>query len=110
MLTDNIYVIGGITNAYADPTDPFDDSFDRFFNDGEHFKSLEIGWTESQQRMYQDNTHVTFWHVDDSTAAGAVEWTGGVLLSRTSATSMIVGCGFSGVVTPTMVAACCKSP
>jgi porin len=73
MATDNVYVIGGITNAFSDPTDPFDDSFDRLFNDSELFKSLEIGWTSSQQRIYQDNTHVTLWHVDDSIPAGAVE-------------------------------------
>jgi porin len=73
MVTDNVYMIGGITNAFSDPTDPFDDSFDRLFNDNELFKSLEIGWTSSQQRIYQDNTHVTLWHVDDSIAAGAVE-------------------------------------
>ena len=69
MLTDNMYVIAGITNAFADPTDPFDDSFDDFFSDDEHFKSLEIGWTSSQARIYQDNTHVTFWHVDSSAKA-----------------------------------------
>jgi porin len=73
MLTDNLYLIGGITNAYADPTDPFDDSFDRFFSDSEHFVTLEAGWTSSQARIYQDNTHLTFWHVDDSLQAGAVE-------------------------------------
>jgi len=73
MLTDNLYVIGGITNAYADPTQPFDDSFDRFFSDGEHFVSLELGWTSTQERIYQDNAHLTFWHVDDSVEAGAVE-------------------------------------
>ena len=73
MLNENVYVIGGITNAYADPTNPFDDSFDRFFNDGEHFTSLELGWTSSHERIYQDNTHVTLWHVDDSVAAGAVK-------------------------------------
>ncbi len=70
MITDNLYAIGGITNAYADPTDPFDDSFSRFFNDGEHFATLELGWTRSQKRIYQDNTHVTLWHVDDSVHAG----------------------------------------
>jgi len=71
MLTDNLYVIGGLTNAYADPTDPFRDSFERYFNDGEHFATLEIGWTKGQERIYQDNTHLTFWHVDDSILAGA---------------------------------------
>jgi porin len=70
MVTDNLYLIGGLTNAYADPTDPFRDSFDRYFNDGEHFVTLEIGWTKGQERIYQDNTHLTFWHVDDSLLAG----------------------------------------
>lgn len=73
MITDNLYAIGGITNAYADPTSPFENSVERFFSDGEHFKTLEIGWTTSQERIYLDNTHVTFWHVDDSLKAGAVE-------------------------------------
>jgi porin len=70
MLTDNLYVIGGLTNAYADPTDPFRDSFERYFNDGEHFASLEIGWTQGQARIYQDNTHLTFWRVNESPLAG----------------------------------------
>lgn len=70
MLTEELYAIGGITNAYADPTDPFSDSVSRFVEDGEHFATLELGWTRSQQRIYQDNTHVTFWHVDDSVQAG----------------------------------------
>ena len=71
MLTDNLYAIGGITNAYADPTNPFAGSFDRFFSDGEHFATLELGWTRSQERIYQDNTHATIWYVDDSVQAGA---------------------------------------
>lgn len=83
MLSDNLYLIGGITNAYSDPTDPFKNSFDRFFNDGEHFMSLELGWTTSQSRIYQDNTHVTLWHVDESVMAGANEgW--GVIFSHIS--------------------------
>ncbi len=73
MVNDNVYIIGGLSNAYADSTDPFDNSFDRLFSDGELFKSVEIGWTSSQDRIYQDNTHVTFWHVDDSVDAGAIE-------------------------------------
>jgi porin len=73
MLTDNVYAIAGLTNAFADPTDPFDRSLDRFVSDGEHFATLEIGWTASQQRIYHDNTHLTVWHVDDSVAAGATQ-------------------------------------
>ncbi|MGR8920203.1 MAG: carbohydrate porin [Gammaproteobacteria bacterium] len=73
MLTDTVYAIVGVANAFSDPTDHFDRSFDRLFDDGELFKTLEIGWTSSQDRIYQDNTHVTFWHVDDSIDAGADE-------------------------------------
>lgn len=73
MLTDKMYLIGGITNAYADSTDPINDSFDRFFSDNEYFTTLELGWTKSQEQIYFDNTHVTFWHVDDSVQAGAIQ-------------------------------------
>ena len=66
-----LYVVGGITNAHSDAADPFDDSFDRFFNDSEHFMTLELGWTGSQERILLDNTHVTLWRVDDSVASGA---------------------------------------
>ena len=69
MLTDQFYVIGGVANAYADPTDPLDGAGD-FFSDSEHFSSVEFGWTRSQGRIYQDNAHITYWHVDESTAAG----------------------------------------
>jgi porin len=69
MLTDKLYMIGGITNAYSDPTDPLDGLSD-FFSDKEYFTSIELGWTQSQDRIYLDNTHVTLWHVDDSVRAG----------------------------------------
>ncbi|MDC0947936.1 carbohydrate porin [Gammaproteobacteria bacterium] len=73
LIGDNAYLTAGIVNAYSDPTAPFDDSLDRLFNDGELFKTLEIGWISSHQRIYQDNTHLTLWHVDDSDLAGVVE-------------------------------------
>jgi porin len=73
MLNENWYLIGNVTNAYADSTDPFKDSFDRFFSDNEYFSTLELGWTSSQERIYFDNTHVTFWHVDNSPQAGAIQ-------------------------------------
>ncbi len=83
MLTDNVYVIGGITNAYADSTSPFKDSFNRFFSDNEYFTSVEIGLIKGQDKMFFDNTHLTFWHVDDSVQAGAIEgW--GVAFSHVS--------------------------
>ena len=73
MLTDKMYLIASIVNAYSDPTDPFDDSFKRFFSDNEYFSTLELGWTPSQDQIYFNNTHVTFWHVDNSPQAGAIQ-------------------------------------
>ncbi len=69
MLTDEIYIIGGIANAYTDSTDPFDTVND-FFSENEYFTSFELGWTQSQDQIYLENTHLTFWHVDSSIPAG----------------------------------------
>lgn len=69
MLTDNTYVIAGITDTNGDPSKPFD-GFDNFFSDNEYFTSVEIGWTSSHQRIIFDNTHVTVWHKDRQVAAG----------------------------------------
>jgi porin len=68
MLSDKVYAIGGLTNAWSDPRVPFK-GFDTF-GDGEYFKSLEIGLTPGQGRIYFDNTHLAFWHVDESARAG----------------------------------------
>ena len=69
MLTDNVYVIAGITDTNGDPSDPFK-GFDNFFSDNEYFTSVEIGWTSSHERIIFDNTHVTLWHKDRQVAAG----------------------------------------
>jgi porin len=69
MLTDEIYIIGGVANAFTDSTAPFDTVND-FFDKNDYFTSFELGWTQSQDRIYLENAHVTFWHVDDSIAAG----------------------------------------
>jgi porin len=63
MLGKNYYLIGGLTDANADPTDPFE-GFDTFFDDNEYFKSIEFGWTTSHERLVLDNYHVTIWHKD----------------------------------------------
>jgi len=68
MLNDNIFLIGNLANAYTDSTDPFD-TVDDFFSENEYFSSIELGWTRSQGRIYQDNMHVTLWHVDESIPA-----------------------------------------
>ncbi len=69
MLTDNWYLIGGITDTNGDPSDPFK-GFDNFFSDNEYFTSVEIGWTSSHERIIFDNMHLTVWHKDRQVDAG----------------------------------------
>jgi len=69
MLTDNLYVIGGLADSNADSTDPFD-GFQTFFSDREYFKTIEFGRTTDRSRFYLDNTHITFWHADEREDAG----------------------------------------
>lgn len=63
MLSDNIYVIAGISDINSDPTKPLE-TFETFFQDNEYFKSVELGLTASKERIIFDNAHVTFWHRD----------------------------------------------
>ena len=67
MLTDRFYLIAGLTDTNGDPSDLFD-GFDSFFSDNEYFKSIEIGYTTSQERIIFDNYHLTFWQKDAQTA------------------------------------------
>jgi len=69
MLTDNIYIIGGIADANGDPTNPIE-SFNTFFDNHEYFTHVEIGVTSSKDRIYFDNAHITFWHSDKRVNAG----------------------------------------
>jgi len=68
MLTDNFYLIAGITDTNGDPSDPFK-GFDNFISDNEYFTSIEVGYTSSQERIIFDNYHVTLWHKDRQVAA-----------------------------------------
>jgi porin len=68
MLTDNFYLIAGITDTNGDPSDPFK-GFDNFFSDNEYFTSVEVGYTTSAERIILDNYHLTFWHKDRQVAA-----------------------------------------
>ena len=69
MLNKNMFLIASVTNAYTDPTRPFD-TIDDFFKNNDYFSSIEFGITRSQERIYLDNTHITVWHVDNSAPAG----------------------------------------
>jgi porin len=69
LVTENIYVLGGLTDANGDPTDPLG-VFESFFGVSEYFSHIELGWIESSERSYTDNIHVTFWHAERRQAAG----------------------------------------
>lgn len=64
MVTDKIYIQAGISDANADPTDPFE-GFDSVANDSDFFKWVEIGLSPGQDKLYFDNIHLTFWHIDE---------------------------------------------
>jgi porin len=68
MLTDSIFLIGGLADLNSDPTEPWR-TVDSFFTDHEYFKHIEIGWTPSQDRIYFDNVHLTLWHADERVEA-----------------------------------------
>lgn len=67
--TDQVYVLGGVTDANGDPSDPAE-MFDSFFDEAEYFSHLEIGWIPSFDKRFTDNLHVTAWNMDARAAAG----------------------------------------
>ena len=72
-LTDSVYLIAGMEDLNADPTDPFQ-GFDTFWNDHEFFKHVEVGWTTSaREQYYLDNLHLTVWHADKREKIGVEE-------------------------------------
>jgi porin len=64
MITEKVYVQAGVTDANSDPTEPFE-GFDSVANDSDFFKWVEIGFTPGQEKLYFDNIHLTFWHIDE---------------------------------------------
>ena len=73
MITESIYVQAGITDANADPTQPFE-GFDSVANESDFFKWLEIGFTPGQDKLYFDNVHITFWHIDERANGTSDGW------------------------------------
>lgn len=61
MITDKIYVQAGIADANSDPADPFNN----LLEDSDFFKWVEVGFVPSQDRIYFENLHLTFWHIDE---------------------------------------------
>ncbi len=64
IFADKFYIHAGIADANSDPTDPLE-GFNTAFNDADFFKWVEIGLTSKQKSIYFDNTHLTFWHIDE---------------------------------------------
>lgn len=69
MLTERTFLIAGLTDTNADPTD-LGETVESFFEDNEYFTSVELGMTSSQERIYLNNLHVTLWHVAERETAG----------------------------------------
>ncbi len=64
MVTSKVYIQAGIADANSDPTEPFE-GFDSVASDSDFFKWVEIGFSPGQEKLYFDNIHLTFWHIDE---------------------------------------------
>lgn len=68
-LSDSVYVTAGMADANADQTDVFE-GFDTFFNDFETFKNIDIHYTPSQEELFFNNMHLSFYQIDERDDAG----------------------------------------
>lgn len=66
---EHYYVLTGLADANGDPSDPLD-SIESFFDDGESFKHLEVGWYDTWETRVENNVHLTLWQADERTEAG----------------------------------------
>jgi porin len=62
-VTEQIYIVGGIADANGDPGKT-SAAWRSFFETGEHFTHIEIGWFPSFERRFTDNIHLTAWHAE----------------------------------------------
>lgn len=63
---EHFYVLAGFADASGNPSDPWD-SVEAFFNKGEYFKHLELGWYGTWDARIEDNVHVSLWQIDERT-------------------------------------------
>lgn len=68
-ITPHLYVVAGLADSNGDPAHP-GDAFESFFETGEYFEHVELGWVGSFKNRMQDNVHVTAWRSDARKAAG----------------------------------------
>jgi porin len=64
MVSEKVYVQAGISDANSDPTAAFE-GFESVIDDSDFFKWVEIGFTPGKDKIYFNNIHVTFWHIDE---------------------------------------------
>ena len=69
-LSNNVYLMAGITDAWADPTKPWK-SFETFFTNKDYFTSIEVGFVSQPDRFIFDNIHATYWHSNGSEVTGS---------------------------------------
>jgi porin len=74
-LGPNLYAVASIVDANGDASEPDTSVFEQ----GETFKSLEIGYTSGRDRTYFDNLHLTVWQSDESEEQGRAEDHGAAL-------------------------------
>ncbi len=73
MVAEKVYIQAGIADANSDPTEPFE-GFDSVANESDFFKWVEVGFTPKQDKLYFDNVHVTFWHIEERTNGTPDGW------------------------------------
>ncbi len=74
----NGYVLAGIADANGDPGDP-GNPLSSFFETGEYFSHVEVGWVSSWENRFRDNIHLTLWHSDPRSAIGVPNGHGAAL-------------------------------
>jgi len=86
-ITNNIYIMGGLGDNSADPTDPLE-GFNRIFNVREYYTGLEVGFiSDVTDRMRSAHVHLTFWYSDrksdiGSSAGRGINFSSSLFLSR----------------------------
>ncbi|MGR5126114.1 carbohydrate porin [Photobacterium swingsii] len=67
MVTQNFYIVAGLADANGrSDIDEVFKGFETLFNKHDLFTTLEVGWTASQEQIYTDNIHLTYWHIDST--------------------------------------------
>lgn len=64
------YVTAGVGDANGKP---YEVGFDSFFDTGEYYSYVELGWTPAFDRKDRDNVRLTYWHQDARAEKGTPE-------------------------------------